>query len=130
MCRETAQKDVIINIIVNILFFHRISNVFSFYTLIIFYIGVQSLTNIKVNPGQTTVFTCTVSGNPTPTRESVVLERSGGDTSGIEYRSESSNDTSRNVQFSVNQVAANELMRCVLRTSAEAFLEIQSKTFG
>ena len=130
MCRETAQKDVIINIIVNILFFHRISNVFSFYTLIIFYIGVQSLTNIKVNPGQTTVFTCTVSGNPTPTRESVVLERFGGDTSGIEYRSESSNDTSRNVQFSVNQVAANELMRCVLRTSTEAFLEIQSKTFG
>ena len=97
------------------------------------YIGITSLTQgDKVNPYQSSSFTCTVQGDPVPQADSVELSYASGNelfTDGITRQSSSTSDSERQVIFSVDSVSPGVTYLCYLVTGT-ASLDITANTYG
>ena len=85
---------------------------------------------MKVNPKQSTVFTCKVIGNVLPCNNSVVLEREGRSTAGITFRNASETATGRLVMFDVDWIGSEEPMTCRILMTPEPSLTIIADTYG
>ena len=101
-------------------------------SFLVYNVGITSITqDDKVNPYQSSSFTCTVQGDPVPQEDSVELKYASGNilvTDGITRESSSTSDSERQVIFSVDSVSPGVTYYCYL--VGTAYLDINANTYG